>query len=66
MPVMDGIQFCAALDATHGRDATAVVIMTAGREAPRFRDECAADDMLGKPFNLSELYDVVERHLTTA
>ena len=64
MPVMDGLQFCAALDAEHGRDATAVVIMTAAREAPRLRDQCGADDMLGKPFNLDDLYAVVERHLT--
>ena len=63
MPVMDGVQFCAALDATFGRQATAIVVMTAAGQAPRFKAACGADDLLGKPFDLDELYAVVTRHL---
>jgi len=64
MPMMDGIQFCARLD-EHGREGIAVVVMTAARDAARFRDQCGADDVLGKPFHLDDLYAVVERYLTS-
>ncbi len=37
--------------------------MPASREAPRFREACAADDVLAKPFNIIDIYAVVERHL---
>ncbi len=63
MPVMDGEAFCAALDARSGRDGTAVVAMTASHRAMQFRNRCRADDLLGKPFDLDELYAVVGRHL---
>jgi len=63
MPVMDGEAFCKALDATLGRDGTAVVAMTASQRAAQFRDRCHADDLLGKPFDLDDLYTVVRRHL---
>ena len=62
MPVMDGVRFCEALDATLGRDGTAVVAMTASTGAIQFRDACHADDLLGKPFDLDELYAVIGRH----
>jgi CheY-like chemotaxis protein len=64
MPVMDGPQFCAALDAGQGRDGIAVIVMTAANEASRFRAMCNADDVLGKPFELDALYAVVERYLS--
>ena len=63
MPVMDGVQFCQALQEGPGRDGCAIVVMTAAGQAARFRQMCAADDMLGKPFDLDDLYAVVERHL---
>lgn len=66
MPVMDGPQFCAALDAGGGRDDIAVVVMTAAQQAARFKLECNADDVLGKPFDLDALYTVVERYLSPA
>jgi len=62
MPVMDGMQFCQALEEGPGRDDCAIVAMTASREVHRFREACAADDLLGKPFHLEDLYSVVARH----
>ena len=64
MPVMDGVGFCRALDASLGRDDSAIIVMTASNQAPRYREACAADDVLGKPFSLDALYAVVERHLS--
>ena len=61
MPVMDGERFCAALDATLGRDGTTVVVMTASGRAQQFRERCHADDALGKPFDLDALYAAVAR-----
>lgn len=66
MPIMDGLEFCAALDSALGRDDTAIVVMTASRDAPRFRVACAANDVLGKPFSLDDLYAVVERYVSAA
>ena len=63
MPVMNGEAFCDALDATLGRDGTAVVAMTAATGAEQFRDAVHADDLLGKPFDIDDLYAVVGRHL---
>ena len=63
MPVMDGEAFCDALDATLGRDGTALVAMTASHRAHQFRDSCQADDLLGKPFDIDDLYTVLGRHL---
>jgi len=63
MPVMDGVRFCATLDATLGRAGTAVVAMTASTGAARFRDACHADDLLRKPFDLDDLFAVIGRHL---
>jgi CheY-like chemotaxis protein len=66
MPVMDGPTFCAALDAGPGRSSIAVVLMTAGRDAHRLRDQTAADAVLAKPFSLDDLYTVVERYLAAS
>ena len=64
MPVMDGVAFCGALDDGQSRDGIALVVMTAARDAQRFREMCAADDVLGKPFHLDDLYAVVRRYMT--
>ena len=66
MPVLDGIGFCRALDAGPGRDQSAIVVMTASTQVRRYREACGADDVLGKPFSLDDLYAVVGRHLTRA
>ena len=63
MPVMDGVRFCDTLDATLGRDGTAVVAMTASGQTEEFKAVCHAADRLGKPFNLDDLYAVVGRYL---
>ena len=63
--VMDGVRFCDALDATLGRDGTAVVAMTASTGAEQFRNAVRADDLLGKPCDLDDLYTVIGRCLGT-
>ncbi len=63
MPVLDGPGFCQILDADLGRKQTAVVVMTAAGASGHFSALCRADDALGKPFDLDDLYAVVERHL---
>ena len=63
MPVMDGVRFCAALDAEQGREGIAVIVMTATRDAARFQEKCSADDILGKPFQLDDLYAIVDRYI---
>ncbi len=63
MPVLDGPSFCQILDADLGRKQTAVVVMTAAGASGHFSALCRADDALGKPFDLDDLYAVVERHL---
>ena len=63
MPVLDGVQFCDTLDRTLGRNATAIVVMTASGRTRHYRIACRAQDALGKPFDLDDLYAVVERHL---
>ncbi len=66
MPVMDGLQFCRSLDAKQGRDGIAVIIMTAARDAAQYRAACGADGILGKPFQLDDLYSVVDRYIGAA
>jgi CheY-like chemotaxis protein len=66
MPVMDGPRFCTELDARHGRTGIAIVVMTAAREVQHFCMQCSATDILGKPFDLDDLYAVIERHRPAA
>ena len=66
MPVMDGPQFCAALHATLGRKDIAIVVMTAAGAAARVQAARGADDRLGKPFGLDDLYAVVTRYFPSA
>ncbi len=60
---MQGVQFCAALDQTLGRDGTAIVTMTASGRVQQFQAACGADDSLPKPFDLDDLHHVMERLL---
>lgn len=60
MPIMDGRAFYAWLR-SHGYADVPVVIMTAGRDAARTRDELGAQGALAKPFELSHLVRIVRR-----
>ncbi|HVH41036.1 MAG TPA: response regulator [Labilithrix sp.] len=59
MPVMDGWTFARALRERHGRGIP-IVVMTAVKDSQLRSDEVGAEAELGKPFELQELYDVVE------
>ena len=66
MPMMDGPQFCAGLDATLGRKDIAIVLMTATGATARVQAAYGTDDRLGKPFGLDDLYAVVTRYFPSA
>jgi two-component system chemotaxis response regulator CheY len=61
MPVMDGWAFARAY-----REQFAVrvpiVVMTAARDARTWADQIGADDVLPKPFDLTELSAAIGRH----
>lgn len=60
MPIMDGVTF-----ANRARDEFGdlpIIVMTAGAEATRYRDQLGARDSLPKPFELTDLLDKVERY----
>jgi CheY-like chemotaxis protein len=59
MPVMDGWTFARALRERHGRGIP-VVVITAAKDSKLRADEIGAEGELGKPFDLEQLYDVVE------
>lgn len=60
MPLMDGRAFYTWLRA-HGYEDIPVVVMTAGRDATRTRDELGAQGALAKPFELTHLVNIVRR-----
>lgn len=59
MPVMDGWSFARALREQHGRKVP-IVVITAAEDSRLRADEIGADGDLGKPFDLKQLYEVVE------
>jgi CheY-like chemotaxis protein len=59
MPVMDGWTFAKALHERHGRKIP-IVVTTAARTSRLRADEVGAEGELGKPFDLQQLYEVVE------
>lgn len=59
MPAMNGWDFAARMrDAGH---AVPVIVMTAAASAHAWAAEIQADDVLPKPFTLSQLYETVQR-----
>ncbi len=59
MPVMDGWTFARALHERYGR--TIPIVVTTAASASQLRaDEVGAEGELGKPFDLQQLYDIVE------
>jgi CheY-like chemotaxis protein len=59
MPVMDGWAFARALRERYGRRIP-IVVMTAAEDSLLRAAEVGANADLGKPFELSRLYEVVE------
>lgn len=62
MPVVDGKAFCDGFDQDHGRDGTVVILMTAAQDARTMSAQLHADAVLTKPFDINELFTVVERY----
>lgn len=60
MPVMDGWTFAREYKERPGPRAP-IVVMTAAMDAPRWAGEIGAADVLPKPFDLDELFVVVQR-----
>ena len=59
MPVMDGWEFCRALE---GRDARPpIVVLTAAPDPAGRAAEVHAEDWLGKPFEIADLEAIVRR-----
>ncbi len=59
MPVMDGWAFTRLLREKHGRTIP-VVVITAMEDSQLRADELGAEGELGKPFNMQQLFEVVE------
>lgn len=59
MPVMDGWTFARAFRERYGRRIP-IVVVTAAEDSRLRADEIGADADLGKPFELEQLYSVVE------
>ena len=64
MPVMNGWQFAKELRDRQWQ--VPVVVLTAAHDAARSAQEIGAAGFLGKPFDMSSLYSVVDRHLNGA
>ena len=64
MPVMNGWQFAKELRDRQWQ--VPVVVLTAAHDALRSAQEIGAAGFLGKPFDMSSLYSVVDHHLNGA
>ena len=61
MPVMDGWEFARAYRQVPGQHAP-IVVVTAAQDAASRAAEVAADGHLPKPFDLEDLFRVVDEH----
>jgi CheY-like chemotaxis protein len=59
MPLMDGWQFVREFRNRYGRSIP-IAVMTAAEDSKLRANEVGADSYIGKPFDLSRLYEVVE------
>lgn len=59
MPVMDGWEFAKEFRDKYGRSIP-IIVMTAAEDSKLRADEIGADAYLGKPFELPDLYDLVD------
>jgi CheY-like chemotaxis protein len=64
MPIMDGWAFAKQLRERHGRTIP-IVVITAMEDSQLRADELGAEGELGKPFNMQQLYEVVEDMLAS-
>jgi len=62
MPIMDGWAFAAECRRLYGHEIP-IVVVTAAEDVKRRAEEVGAEGYLGKPFNLRQLYDVIERNV---
>ena len=65
MPVMDGWEFMARYHRIYDR-ASPVVVLTAAQDARAWAEQVQADGYLAKPFDISDLLTVVEKHIRAA
>jgi two-component system, chemotaxis family, chemotaxis protein CheY len=62
MPIMDGGEFARAYRELPGPHAP-LVVLTAAMDAGEESEEIGADGYIAKPFDLSDLLKVIEKHL---
>jgi CheY-like chemotaxis protein len=62
MPVMNGWEFAAELGRRYARRAP-IVVISAAEDVRRRAAEIGAQGWIGKPFELSELLEIVKRNL---
>lgn len=65
MPVLDGWGFARAYRERPGPRAP-IIVLTAARDADRRASEIGAAGYLAKPFDLDDLFALVERHMLRA
>ncbi|MCL5263817.1 MAG: response regulator [Chloroflexi bacterium] len=62
MPGMDGWEFAREFHARHDNLAP-IIVFTAAEDARKRAQEIGAESYLGKPFDISDLISIVERHV---
>ncbi len=63
MPMMGGAEFINKLVATGKRDYVTIILFTAEHRAKDFAENLGADDCLIKPFNLMDLFKVIQKYI---
>lgn len=58
-----GQAICRELKANEATKRIPVVMFSANRDLETIAREAGADDVLGKPFELNDLLDIIEKHL---
>ncbi|MGJ1535416.1 response regulator [Sphingobacterium multivorum] len=61
MPWLTGDELVRELKTGQKYSHMPIIMMSASARAPRVADECGADAFLAKPFELDDLYDLVEK-----
>lgn len=66
MPVMDGWEFCKQMRGRDDSAAVPIVVMTAGQDVKGRVREVGAQGYLGKPFDLNDMLDEIQKHVPIA